>query len=183
MVYITYFTELNLQICDYAQKRRICRENCKYVLDESLHGHFCPRWKAAKFCHPGNNDTCTVCFLFSKYPHMQRGKVVACVTQGEWSWRREEKPALFFSSSALVNAIVSRAEVCWPFNAEENFVCPTKAITKRRGEGKLCCREAIASGGPPMLKQDTELYKGLFGWDRYLTTMLASLYLSQRDFL
>ena len=75
-----------------------------------------------------------------------------------------EKPALFFSSSALVNAIVSsRAEVCWPFNAEENFVYPTKAITKRRGGGKLCCREAIASRGPPMLKQDTELYKGLFG--------------------
>ena len=38
-----------------------------------------------------------------------------------------------------------------------------KTITKRRGEGKLCCREAIASRGPPMLKQDTELYKGLFG--------------------
>ena len=40
-----------------------------------------------------------------------------------------EKPALFFSSSALVNAIVSRAEVCRPFNAEgrqdeENFCLP-----------------------------------------------------------
>ena len=92
----TYITELNLQICYYAQKRRICRENCKYVLDENLHGHFCPRWKAAKFCHPGNNDTCTVCFLFSKYPHMQRGKVVACVTQKEWSWRKEARVVLFF---------------------------------------------------------------------------------------
>ena len=52
MVYIAYFTELNLQICDYTQKRRICCENCQYVLDENLHGHFCPRRKAAKFCHP-----------------------------------------------------------------------------------------------------------------------------------
>ena len=52
MVYNAYFTELNLQICDYAQKRRICRENCKYVMDENFHGHFCPRRKAAKFCHP-----------------------------------------------------------------------------------------------------------------------------------
>ena len=52
MVYIAYFNELNLQICDYAQKRRICRENCKYVLDENFHGHFCLRRKAAKFCHP-----------------------------------------------------------------------------------------------------------------------------------
>ena len=52
MVYIAYFTELNLQICDYAQKWRICRENCKYALDENFHGHFCPRREAAKFCHP-----------------------------------------------------------------------------------------------------------------------------------
>ena len=42
-----------MQICDYVQKQRICRENCKYALDESFHGHFCPRRKAAKFCHPG----------------------------------------------------------------------------------------------------------------------------------
>ena len=36
MVYIAYFTELNLQICDYAQKRRICRENSKYAPDKSF---------------------------------------------------------------------------------------------------------------------------------------------------
>ena len=53
MVYIAYFTELNLQICDYAQKRCICCKNCKYALDENFHGHFCPPRKAAKFCHPG----------------------------------------------------------------------------------------------------------------------------------
>ena len=41
-----------MQICDYAQKRRICRENCKYALDENSYGHFCPPRKAAKFCHP-----------------------------------------------------------------------------------------------------------------------------------
>ena len=39
-----------------------------------------------------------------------------------------EKPALTFPSSAIVNTVVSRAEV-WPFNAEEDktrkiFVCP-----------------------------------------------------------
>ena len=52
MVYIAYFTELNSKIWDYAQKRRICRENCKYALDERFHGHFCPRRKPAKSCHP-----------------------------------------------------------------------------------------------------------------------------------
>ena len=36
MVYITYFTD---QICDYAQKRRICPENCKYWLDENFGDH------------------------------------------------------------------------------------------------------------------------------------------------
>ena len=41
MVNIAYFTELNLQICDYAQKWHVCRENCKYALDENFHGHFC----------------------------------------------------------------------------------------------------------------------------------------------
>merc|ERR1712227_1020090 len=52
MVYIAYFTELNSKILDYAQKRRICCENCKYALDERFHGHFCPRRKPAKSCHP-----------------------------------------------------------------------------------------------------------------------------------
>ena len=42
MVYIAYFTELNLQICDYGQKQCICRENCKYAFDENFHDHFCP---------------------------------------------------------------------------------------------------------------------------------------------
>ena len=54
MVYIAYFTELILQICVFAQKWRIWRENCKYVLDENFHSHFCPRRKAAKFCHPAD---------------------------------------------------------------------------------------------------------------------------------
>ena len=43
MVYIAYFTELNLQICNYEQKRRICRGNCKYALDENFHCLFCSR--------------------------------------------------------------------------------------------------------------------------------------------
>ena len=42
MVYIAYFTKLNLQICDYAQKRRICHENCKYALDEIFMAIFAP---------------------------------------------------------------------------------------------------------------------------------------------
>ena len=55
MVYIAYFTELNLQICGYAQKRRISCKNCKCALDGNFHGHFCPPRKAAKFCHPEPN--------------------------------------------------------------------------------------------------------------------------------
>ena len=54
VVYIAYYTEFNLQICDYAQKRRICRGNSKDVPDENFCGHFCPRRKAANFCHPGD---------------------------------------------------------------------------------------------------------------------------------
>ena len=40
MMYIAYFTELNLQICDYAQKQRICSWNCNYGFDENFNGHF-----------------------------------------------------------------------------------------------------------------------------------------------
>ena len=42
MVYIAFFTELNLQICYYAQKRRIRRENCKYALDKIFMAIFSP---------------------------------------------------------------------------------------------------------------------------------------------
>ena len=34
MVYIAFYTELNWQICNYAQKRRICRGNSKYACYE-----------------------------------------------------------------------------------------------------------------------------------------------------
>ena len=53
MVYIAFYTELNLQICSYAQKRCICSEKGKYAPDENFYGHVCPRLKAANFCHPG----------------------------------------------------------------------------------------------------------------------------------
>ena len=36
MVHIAYYAELNLQLCNYAQKRRSCRENSKYAPDESF---------------------------------------------------------------------------------------------------------------------------------------------------
>ena len=36
IVYIAYCTELNVQICNYAQKRRICRENSKYTPDKKI---------------------------------------------------------------------------------------------------------------------------------------------------
>ena len=35
MAYIAYHTELNVQICNYAQKLRICRKNSKYPFDEN----------------------------------------------------------------------------------------------------------------------------------------------------
>ena len=46
---IAYYTEFNLQICNYVQKRRICREISEYALDENLYAHFWPRRKGAKF--------------------------------------------------------------------------------------------------------------------------------------
>ena len=68
MVYIAYFTELNLQICEYAQKRRICRKNSKYALPNNFYGHFCPRRKAANFCQPGVRKVFQVC----SYMHIEK---------------------------------------------------------------------------------------------------------------
>ena len=45
MLHIIYTS--NLQICNCALKRRICRENCKSAPDENFCGHFCPHRKAA----------------------------------------------------------------------------------------------------------------------------------------
>ena len=50
MVYIAYYTELNWQICNSAQKRGICYKNSKNAPDENFCGHFSPRRKAANFC-------------------------------------------------------------------------------------------------------------------------------------
>ena len=61
MVYIAYCTVLNLQICINSLKRRICGENSKYAFDENVYGHFCPRRKAANFCHPDSK-----CHLFDR---------------------------------------------------------------------------------------------------------------------
>ena len=44
-----YHTELNLQICNYAQERRICREDREYAPNENLNGQ-----KAAIICHPAS---------------------------------------------------------------------------------------------------------------------------------
>ena len=45
--HIAYYTELNLQICNYALKWCICRKNSKCAPDEDFCGHFCHCWKAA----------------------------------------------------------------------------------------------------------------------------------------
>ena len=36
VVYIAYHTELNLQICNFVQQRRICCKNSKYAPDETF---------------------------------------------------------------------------------------------------------------------------------------------------
>ena len=36
MVYIAYYTELDLQICNHAQKRHVFRENSKYAPDKNF---------------------------------------------------------------------------------------------------------------------------------------------------
>ena len=50
MVYIAYYTKLNLQLCNYAQMRR---KNSQYAPDES----FVAIFALANFCHPVSQCT------------------------------------------------------------------------------------------------------------------------------
>ena len=45
-------------ILNKIRKFAITRKNSKYAPDENFWGHFCPRRKAANFCHPGLKHYC-----------------------------------------------------------------------------------------------------------------------------
>ena len=72
MVYNAYFTELSLQICDYAQKRRICRENCKYALDENCMAIFDPDERLPSSATLDEYQTHLIKSSFS-YPFIRHG--------------------------------------------------------------------------------------------------------------
>ena len=40
VIHIAFNTELNLQICNFVQNRRFCRENSNYALDEKFYVFF-----------------------------------------------------------------------------------------------------------------------------------------------
>ena len=105
---VYYLTELNLQICDYAQKQRICRENCKHALDKNFHGHFCSQRKDAKFCHPESDHSIilTLYLVFSQF----FGEPIAC-DAGEVSkdFKVNAERHLSLSRSIVINAIQSTA--------------------------------------------------------------------------
>ena len=77
--YIAYYTQVNLQICNYVQKS-ICLENSKYGADASLYGHILPRRKGANFCHPAstrvNFSCCCPNNKSYKTSNMQRFKFI-----------------------------------------------------------------------------------------------------------
>ena len=52
MVHIAYYTELNLHICNCAQKRRICRENSRYTPDDKFLWAFLPSPKGCDLLPP-----------------------------------------------------------------------------------------------------------------------------------
>ena len=94
-----YFTELNLQICGYAQKRRICRENSKYALDENFHDHLCPQRKAAKFCHPAGLNS----VVAPKLTNIRHGLTHKVSLLGD---------PIFLNGHLLL---------CWTFDSERGF--------------------------------------------------------------
>ena len=119
MVYIAYFTELNLQISNYMQERRICCENCKYALDENFHGHFCPQRKAAKFCHPDINI-----IDFESVTQLQGKKILSihlCDTKNEEKENHLERTLQEVSHSNHRSLKVEWHPVC---GADAPFIVP-----------------------------------------------------------
>ena len=116
MVYIAYFTELNSKIWYYAQQRRICRKNCKYALDERFHGHFRPRRKPAKSCHPGarQSDPYQVCNVSSSLRHIT-GKL-SLVTCWKTNGNAIQQPQPQKQSKEQYLVAISSFHICalWP---------------------------------------------------------------------
>ena len=121
MVYIAYFTELNSKIWDYAQKRRICRENCKYALDERFHGHFCPRRKAAKSCHPGQDSEVEVQTRFAAgvWPVFLCWCFVKVMKCGNVYYRKVWR--LSYITFQMIPSIVARG-ISWSGDREESMM-------------------------------------------------------------
>ena len=102
------YTELNLQFCNYAQKRRICRQNSKYAPVKNLCGQFYRRRKAANYCHPGSNKQkkqtkaywhrCAVCVVCAG----RKGVGYKCEHAGLPRIRWSFQPSLRFVCSASV---------------------------------------------------------------------------------
>ena len=96
------------EFCNYAQKRRICRQNSKYAPVKNLCGHFCRRREAANYCHPGSNKQkkqtkaywhrCAVCVVCAG----RKGVGYKCEHAGLPRIRWSFQPSLRFVCSASV---------------------------------------------------------------------------------
>ena len=92
-----------------------------------------------------------------------------------------EKPALTFPSSAIVNTVVSRAEV-WPFNAEEDktrkiFVCPRLGNNKEEKRRKIVLSRGNCKRGATHVKAGHRAVQRTF-WMRSLSDDNACLTIS-----
>ena len=152
MVNIAYYTEFNLQICNYAQKRRICRGNSKDVPDKNFCGHFCPRGKAANFCHPVLSMIFFITkFTYNKYCFLKKRPL-------EMGWLGPRKSCLLFriSLAQLVRVWGTKRQNCQEIktsNADHLKTQGNWVINKGAGisisypvefwDGEFACKGAI----------------------------------------
>ena len=78
MVYIAYFTELKLQICYYAQKRRICREIVNTRLTKIFMAIFAPdeRLPSSATLLSGNICPCELVFWLCSPRNIKRERLL-----------------------------------------------------------------------------------------------------------
>ena len=130
MVCTAYYTELILQICNYMQKWCIVAKK-KQVLDKSFYGYFCPRRKAANFCHPAPHMERT---LGEKNPDMLwyiQTTVLMCRFR---TWFQKKKKNLGGSL---------RKCLFWPFFALLFFIFYTIRIFLDQFAGNFCSKPKI----------------------------------------
>ena len=143
MSHIAYFTELSLQICDYAQKRRICRENVNTRLTKIFMPIFAPDERLpssatlglAVSWNVGHSPENVHALVNSKLSHNLKSSPIICTM--------ESSRIKFLRYSIFESTILIFIKDAWAVSTEQgNFSFRLTKVPKLLGSRilfVLCC--------------------------------------------